>query len=59
MYVNAGGGWEQCGSDLDGSAADDQFGFSVSLSADGTILVVGAILADSVNGVNFGLVHVF
>ena len=59
MYINAGGGWEQRGSDLDGSAAGDWFGFSVSLSADGTILAVGATYADGVNGVNSGRVYVF
>ena len=59
VYFNAGRGWEQRGSDLDGSAAVDWFGLSVSLSADGNILAVGAILADGVNGVNSGQVHVF
>ena len=59
VYFNAGGGWEQRGSDLDGSAARDWFGRSVSLSADGTILAVGAPFVDGVNGVNSGRVHVF
>ena len=34
--------WQQMGSDLDGAAEDDRFGSSVSLSADGTRLAVGA-----------------
>ena len=58
VYVNAGGGWEQRGSDLDGSAAGDQFGWSVSLSANGNILAVGARFANGINGVS-GRVHVF
>ena len=57
VHIDAGGGWEQRGSDLDGSAACDLFGFSVSLSADGTILAVGATYADGVNGVNSGRVY--
>ena len=59
VYTNAGGGWEQRGSDLDGSASGDWFGWSVSLSADGTILAVGARFADGVNGVDSGRVYVF
>ena len=43
---------------MDGSAARDQFGYSVSLSADGTILAVGARSRD-VNDVDPGRVHVF
>ena len=34
--------WTQLGSDLDGEAEGDQFGYSVSLSADGSIVVIGA-----------------
>ena len=41
------------------TAAGDRFGYSVSLSADGTILAVGAILANGVNGVVSGRVHVY
>ena len=32
----------QIGSDIDGEAADDYSGFSVSLSSDGTIVAIGA-----------------
>ena len=59
VYFNAGGEWERRGSDLDGSAESDEFGYSVSLSADGNILAVGARLADGVNGGNSGQVRVF
>ena len=41
------------------TAAGDRFGYSVSLSADGTILAVGAILANGVNGVDSGRVHLY
>ena len=34
--------WVQLGADMDGDAALDNFGFSVSLSADGTIVAIGA-----------------
>ena len=49
VHVNTGGGWEQRGSDLDGSAEFDEFGRAVALSADGTILAVGARVANGVN----------
>ena len=50
--------WEQLGSNIDGEAAEDRLGFSVSLSSDGTILASGAILNDG-NGINSGHVRVF
>ena len=53
--VNA---WIQRGADIDGAVADDQSGFSVSLSADGTILAIGATVSD-LNGTNSGHVRVF
>ena len=37
------GNWVQLGSDIDGEAASDQSGYSVSLSSDGTIVAIGAI----------------
>ena len=41
---NAGtGAWVQVGADLDGEAAGDEFGNSVSLSADGSRLAAGGI----------------
>ena len=42
VYEWSGGSWTQLGSDIDGEAAGDSSGHSVSLSADGTILAVGA-----------------
>ena len=39
-YVN--GSWTQLGADIDGEAADDQSGYSVSLSSYGTTVAIGA-----------------
>ncbi|MDA9346155.1 flagellin [Porticoccaceae bacterium] len=47
VSLNATGTWTQRGSDLDGEAAGDQHGFSVSLSKDGNTLAVGAIYNSS------------
>ncbi|MEM6380843.1 MAG: hypothetical protein AAF705_21905, partial [Bacteroidota bacterium] len=41
VYENLAGVWTQIGSDLYGNAANDRFGFSVSLSTNGNILAVG------------------
>ena len=35
--------WSQLGSDIDGEAATDYSGSSVSLSSDGTTLAIGAV----------------
>ena len=59
VYFNAGRGWEKLGSDLDGSGVFDWFGYSVALSADGTILAIGAPLANGVNGNDAGRVYVY
>ncbi|PIB36342.1 hypothetical protein BFP72_13525 [Reichenbachiella sp. 5M10] len=50
--------WTQIGSDLYGEAASDDFGFSVSLSADGASLAVGALENDGA-GVAAGHVRVY
>ena len=58
VYEYSGGGWAQLGTDIDGEAADDQSGFFVSLSSDGTRVAIGAPLNDS-NGNNSGHVRVY
>ncbi|HLF62839.1 MAG TPA: MopE-related protein [Saprospiraceae bacterium] len=58
VYAETGGVWTQLGSDIDGEAADDRCGFSVSLSADGKRLAIGAILNDG-SGNNAGHVRVY
>jgi hypothetical protein len=50
--------WNQIGADIDGEAAGDYFGQSVSLSADGTTVAIGAWLNDG-NGTDSGHVRVF
>ena len=41
-WNSATSAWEQQGADIDGEAADDQSGWSVSLSSDGTTVAIGA-----------------
>ena len=50
--------WVQKGSDIDGEAADDHSGYSVSLSSDGTIVAIGAYKNDG-NGSDSGHVRVY
>jgi gliding motility-associated-like protein len=42
IYQYSSGSWSQLGSDIDGEAAWDESGYSVSLSSDGTIVAIGA-----------------
>ena len=50
--------WVQLGSDLDGEAAGDHSGQSVSMSADGSVLAIGASANDG-NGDNAGHVRIY
>ena len=50
--------WEQQGADIDGEAAGDKSGYSVSLSSDGTTVAIGAIENDG-NGSNSGHVRIY
>ena len=58
IYKNVTGVWTQVGSDIDGEAANDQSGTSVSLSSDGTVVAIGAP-GNSGNGFNSGHVRMF
>jgi hypothetical protein len=58
VYQYASSTWSQLGSDIDGEAADDYLGWSVSLSSDGTIVAIGATNNDG-NGSNSGHVRVY
>ena len=51
-------GWTQLGSDIDGEAVGDESGFSVSLSADGSRVAIGAPFNDG-NVIDAGHVRVF
>lgn len=42
VYEFSGGTWTQKGFDIDGEAADDESGFSVAMSADGSRVIIGA-----------------
>ncbi|MBU4328166.1 MAG: FG-GAP repeat protein, partial [Proteobacteria bacterium] len=59
IYKWNGSSWNQLGADIDGEAADDNSGHSVSLSANGLILAIGAPYNDGINGSNSGHVRVF
>ena len=47
VYKYSSGSWSQLGSDINGTDAGDYFGYATSLSNDGTILAVGAIMVNS------------
>src|SRR5690554_640 len=44
IFQNISGVWTQIGADIDGEAAGDQSGYSVSLSSDGNVVAIGANL---------------
>jgi len=58
IYDESSGTWTQVGSDIDGEAAQDESGNSVSLSADGKRVAIGAPGNDS-NGSSSGHVRIY
>jgi hypothetical protein len=58
VYSWNGTAWTQLGVDIDGEAAGDQFGTSVSMNAAGNRVAIGAVLNDG-NGVDAGHVRVY
>ncbi|MFC1702088.1 hypothetical protein ACFL1J_05030 [Pseudomonadota bacterium] len=58
VYQWAGSAWTKLGADIDGEAAWDNFGSSVSLSSNGNHLAIGAPFADG-NELGSGQVHVY
>ena len=58
IYKWNGSSWNQLGSDIDGEAAGDYSGVSVSLSSDGSTVAIGAHSNDG-NGSDAGHVRVF
>lgn len=58
IYENLGGSWVNVLSSIDGEAAGDQSGFSVSLSSDASTLAIGAVQNDA-NGLESGHVRVY
>jgi hypothetical protein len=58
IYKNTNGTWTQVDTDIDGEAAYDWFGWSVSLNNDGSTVAIGARRNDG-NGTNAGHVRVY
>lgn len=58
IYKYVSGNWTQVGNDILSEAIGDNFGVAVSLSADGSVVAIGAPLNDG-NGSNSGHVRVF
>ena len=50
--------WSQRGEDIDGEAEEDNSGYSVSISHDGTVVAIGAYDNDGANSTNSGAGHV-
>ena len=58
VYQNIGGSWTQLGNDIDGEAAGDLSGVSISLSAYGNTVAIGALGNDD-NGSSAGHVRIY
>ncbi|MCV2484333.1 T9SS type A sorting domain-containing protein [Flavobacterium sp. SH_e] len=58
VYESVAGVWTQVGADIDGEAAGDASGSSVSLSSDGSIVTIGSPGNDG-NGTDSGSVRVY
>jgi len=58
VYEDIAGVWTKIGDDIDGEAASDQSGYSVSLSANGQRIAIGARL-NAANGTNSGHVRIY
>ncbi|WP_053068533.1 VCBS domain-containing protein [Synechococcus sp. WH 8020] len=58
LYQNVNDSWTQIGADIDGEAALDESGWSVSLSADGSVVAIGARFNDG-NGSSSGQVRMY
>ena len=58
IYTFNGNSWQQLGQDIDGEAAGDNSGYSVSISSDGNTVAIGATGNDE-NGSNSGHVRIY
>ena len=58
IYENINNSWLQKGNDIDGEFAEDQFGTSIDLSEDGTIVAIGAPFNDGI-GLDTGHVRIY
>ena len=59
LATTYGTSWSKRGGDIDGEAVGDQSGYSVSMSADGTVVAVGAPMNNDANGQESGQVRVY
>jgi len=59
VFKNESGVWTQLGADIDGEAAHNLSGNSISLSSDGNIVAIGAYFNSGVNGFRSGHVRVY
>ena len=61
VFVWGGGAWTQRGQDgqLDGASENDEYGYSVALSDDGTVVAIGAHAYSPTSVTNGGLARVF
>ena len=59
VYENIGGIWFQIGVDIDGEAATNELGYSVSISSNGSIIAIGESGYNGSVGFNTGRVRVF
>lgn len=59
VYDWDGKSWSQLGIDIDGDAAGDGSGYSISLSNDGTILAVGSPFNNDASGDDSGQIKVY
>jgi hypothetical protein len=59
VYQYANNAWSRLGGDIDGKAAGDQSGSSISLSSDGKVLAVGAMGNDPSGRIDAGHVRVY
>ena len=58
IYKNIDNNWIQVGDDINGEAADNYSGVSVSLSSDGSLVAIGAFQNDG-NGTDSGHVRIY
>ncbi|MEL6552022.1 MAG: DUF4347 domain-containing protein [Cyanobacteria bacterium J06621_11] len=59
IYRYSSDGWTQVGTDIEGEASSDNSGSSVSLSADGNVIAIGARYNDGENGDSSGHVRIY
>src|SRR5690554_2241742 len=59
VYENVSGRWTQIGADIEGEASGDSSGYSIAISADGSVIAIGSPFNTNATGTNAGHVRVF